>query len=225
MSYSSHADLRSIFASIDSLTARIDTPAFLGSLNDLTPSGTLSNPSDLDFEVIIDATGTPDTFKWSKTGGASFAASGIPISGAVQHLDNGISVTFAATTGHALNDQWDFRAYAPDSSAQRTLAYGWVNDHLRSMYDVPFASPPQSVILAEAYYAVYIILLANDDPSASTFLSEAESLIGLLSVSDINSINKGGSPISSTSGIDRKFSQGQYSSGLLIGKRGTLDDF
>lgn len=225
MSYASHADLKAIYADIDTFTARIDTPAFQGSLNDLTPSGTLSNPSDIDFEIIIDATGTPDTFKWSKTGGASFAASGVPISGGAQFLDNGISVTFAATTGHALNDQWDFKAYAPDSSAQRNLAYGWVNDHLRSMYNVPFASPPQSVILAEAYYAVYIILLGNNDPSASTFLSEAESLIGLLSVSDINQVNKGGSPVSSTSNVDRKFSQGQYSSGLLTGKKGTLDDF
>jgi len=86
--------------------------AFIGrGLDDLTADVddyTGSNP--LIYRVQIDATGTPDTFKWSDDGGATWNATGVAITGAAQTLNNGVTITFAATTGHTLNDYWDIAA-------------------------------------------------------------------------------------------------------------------
>ena len=67
--------------------------------------------TDKSYIVEIDATGTPDTFKWSDNGGGSYTT-GVAITGAAQTLSNGIAVTFAATTGHTLGDKWTFDAGA-----------------------------------------------------------------------------------------------------------------
>lgn len=56
------------------------------------------------FEVVIDSEGTPDTFKWRKEGEAW--TEDVNITGAAQTLSDGQTITFAATTGHTLNDQW-----------------------------------------------------------------------------------------------------------------------
>lgn len=56
------------------------------------------------FEVEIDATGTPDTFKWRQDGGAY--TTGVSITGASQVLADGAAVLFAATTGHTLGNAW-----------------------------------------------------------------------------------------------------------------------
>ncbi len=81
--------------------------AFDGSgLNDLTSGGTFSGAQLTEYLVEIEATGSPDTFRWSKDGGANWVASGVAITGASQTLDSGVSVTFAATTGHAVGDRW-----------------------------------------------------------------------------------------------------------------------
>jgi hypothetical protein len=56
------------------------------------------------FEVVIDTIGTPDKFKWRKNGGGW--TSTVSITGAAQALSDSVTVTFGATTGHTLNDQW-----------------------------------------------------------------------------------------------------------------------
>lgn len=73
-------------------------------LNDLTPAGTYTGIVTATYTVIIDATGTPDTFKWKKNNG-SFTT-GVAITGSAQTLSDGVTIAFAATTGHTLNDQW-----------------------------------------------------------------------------------------------------------------------
>lgn len=75
-----------------------------GGLNDATSGGTYTTTATHTYTVIIDATGTPDTFKWKKDSG-SFTT-GVSITGSAQTLTDGITITFAATTGHTLNDQW-----------------------------------------------------------------------------------------------------------------------
>lgn len=81
---------------------------FVGAgLNDMTYSGAYSGgASNALFKVEIDATGTPDTFTWYKNGISQ--ATAVPITGSAQLLDDGISVTFAATTGHTANDYYEF---------------------------------------------------------------------------------------------------------------------
>jgi len=79
-------------------------------LSDLNTGGTFSGGSGLVYVVEIDGTGTPDTFRWSDDGGASWDASTVSITGAAQTLNNGVTVTFGATTGHTSGDRWSFVA-------------------------------------------------------------------------------------------------------------------
>lgn len=80
---------------------------FSGSgLNDVTWGSSCSSASTRDYVVEIDGTGTPDTFRWSVDGGSTWEASTVSITGASQTLDQGQTITFAATTGHTSGDRW-----------------------------------------------------------------------------------------------------------------------
>ena len=81
-------------------------------LDDLTPGGTFNHQSDISYKVKIDGIGTPDTFTWSADGGATWAATGVAITGVAQTLSYGTTVTFGATTGHTINNYWDFNGIA-----------------------------------------------------------------------------------------------------------------
>ena len=94
------------------------TPIFTGTgLNDATFGGqyTINNKQMIqqNYYVKIDGTGTPDTFSWSRDNFVTTEATGVSITGSAQTLENGITVTFAATTGHVLNDQWFSSVYEP----------------------------------------------------------------------------------------------------------------
>jgi len=78
-------------------------------LDDLTASGAPSGNEA--FRVVIDqlADGaTIETFKWSKDGGATWAATLVPITTGYQPLMDRVSVKFANPSGHFLGDRWDF---------------------------------------------------------------------------------------------------------------------
>jgi len=77
----------------------------LGDTPDMTSSGTYTGTEDIRYLIEIDANGTPDTFRWSDDGGVNFT-SGVPITGGIQTLSNGVEVTFSATTGYDLDDYW-----------------------------------------------------------------------------------------------------------------------
>jgi hypothetical protein len=86
---------------------------FTGVLDDITIGGTYVGHGKLtDYRVEIDGTGTPDTFKWSNDGGATFVETGVNCvgSGSPYTLEEGITVYWAATTGHTLADRWDWEA-------------------------------------------------------------------------------------------------------------------
>ena len=75
------------------------------------------------YRVQIDATGTPDTFKWSKDGGNTWSATGVVITGGWQTLNNGVQISFDSTTGHALSDYWDFWAGDGVWAGERLIYY------------------------------------------------------------------------------------------------------
>jgi hypothetical protein len=90
---------------------KVQEVTFTGSgLDDCTSGGTFSGSGVTQYRVEIDGTGTPDTFRWSDSGGSTWDASTVNITGAAQTLNNGVQVTFAATTGHTAADRWDFQA-------------------------------------------------------------------------------------------------------------------
>ena len=96
-------------AGVNRSAAVVDSGAFTGlGLNDLTSGGTYSGTADGLYLVTIDDDSvSPETFSWSLDGGA--VTSGVSITGSAQTLSNGVTVTFAATTGHTNNDFWTIK--------------------------------------------------------------------------------------------------------------------
>jgi len=102
---------------------------FSGSgLDDLESSGTFTGNDPATYVVILTGTATPNTFKWNKDGGA-FSAD-VNITGAAQSLSSGVVVTFGATTGHTVNDQWTIRAGITWQTLRVT--YNQTDTYLRS---------------------------------------------------------------------------------------------
>ena len=106
------------FTQIASGLNYIKAVVFTGSgLNDATSGGTYTGTVNATYTVIIDSSAaSPDTFKWKKNSG-SFTT-GVVMTGSAQTLSDGVTITFAATDGHTLNDQWVITAIsytgAPD---------------------------------------------------------------------------------------------------------------
>lgn len=84
---------------------RLRPEGFSGSgLNDASWGAAFSGAATSYYEVVIDGTGAPDTFKWRKNGGGWTTL--VSITGGAQTLDDNQQITFAATTGHTVDDQW-----------------------------------------------------------------------------------------------------------------------
>lgn len=82
-------------------------------LDDLSISGTFTGTVRTTYEVKIESTGTPDVMKFRKHTWDSDDiktttawSSGANITGAAQLLGDGLSATWAATTGHTDEDMW-----------------------------------------------------------------------------------------------------------------------
>jgi len=225
--YSTHSDLQALWATLNNLLGSLSVPAFLGTgtLNDLTTNSTFLGSTDLHYKVQIDGTGPPNTFKWSENDGSTWKE-GVAITGDEQMLSHGVTITFGITDSHIVGDAWTFLATAPSSDAERAYAYDWLNDALRAVYTVPISSPSQTVILAEASYALFLILNAHDNPAYLNFQSQANNLVGILLSSQLRESKKGGLPLSNTVNAQAEFSSGRYNAdGRLIGSRGSLDDW
>ncbi len=115
---------------------------FTGSgLDDATLVGHFNGTASTTYYVKIDATGTPDTFSWSKDNFSTTEATGVAITGSEQTLDNGIKVEFNATTGHTVGDIWSGTA-APSNvdtgiaSNRNTGGSGVGYTHIGFYYDV-----------------------------------------------------------------------------------------
>lgn len=83
------------------------------SSSDITITGTsFSRNESVDFKIMVDGTGTPDTFKWSDDGGTNYNETTVDMTGAAQNLNNGVTATWLATTGHtATTDYLTFTVY------------------------------------------------------------------------------------------------------------------
>ncbi|GAG17853.1 unnamed protein product, partial [marine sediment metagenome] len=85
------------------------TVTFTGSgLNDMTAGGSGTHDDALTYRIQIDGVGTPNTFKWSDDGGTTWDVETVNITGAAQTLNNEITITFGATTGHTSGVHWEF---------------------------------------------------------------------------------------------------------------------
>ncbi|MHA1288982.1 MAG: hypothetical protein ACTSPB_16445 [Candidatus Thorarchaeota archaeon] len=227
MPYSEHRDLERIQARINEYTGVISDLLFTGTgLNDISVSGTLNSAvGPILFRVQITENGTDfDYFKWSKNGGRTWHATNVPIGSADTWigLDDGIRIKFTYAGGHnvkqhTIGDYWDFTVNPPHTSEQRKMAYDWVNDRLRSKMTVPISSPSETIILAEANYACFLILRANDDPQAAQYETAAEKLVSQY-IEDVLEANLQSTPKSNSKDVQPVFSRGKYDfDGNLLG--------
>lgn len=97
------------------------TVVFTGTgLNDMTASGLYTGSADATIRVEIQSNGTPDKFRWAKDydpGAPVWNTSNVNITGLDQTevAAEGISVKFAATTGHTIGTYWEFPVYKQDT--------------------------------------------------------------------------------------------------------------
>ena len=91
---------------IKAATASIGSPVHtVGTgLSDITSAGTFTDIVDHVYTIKVTTAGATDAFEVSVDGG-SFGSS-TNMTGSAQTIGNGVTITFAATTGHTLNDQW-----------------------------------------------------------------------------------------------------------------------
>ena len=102
-------------------------------LDDLTAGGTFTGTVRTTIEVKIDSTGAPDVFKfrkktWDADGVMTVTAwsSGANITGAAQTLVDGVTATWAATTGHTDESKWTIQPYEILPPRVRMLLKGLV---------------------------------------------------------------------------------------------------
>lgn len=70
--------------------------------------GTYVGSNSRIYKIEIDTSGTPDTFRWSRDGGKNYIETYKEITVGAISLEDGITITFSATTGNSVNDYWTF---------------------------------------------------------------------------------------------------------------------
>jgi phage tail sheath gpL-like len=102
------------------LKAHIEPARFQGgTLNDATSQGTYTGTTTKKFMVKISTAAATDKFQYSIDNGANWSAE-TDITGSAQTLEDGVTVTFGATTGHAADDEWHFSAWPEPTVAELT---------------------------------------------------------------------------------------------------------
>jgi hypothetical protein len=143
----------------------VGSKTFVGTgLNDLTPGGDYTADVSKNIRVQIDAVGATDTIKWSEDNGVTWSSTGIPLTTTV-YLPYGIELAFAATTGHTINEYWNFTCSA--------LAVDCVHQKV-TFASIPVSSDTQvdqrhifrTLAGGEDYYLVAII----NDNTTTTFV-------------------------------------------------------
>ena len=85
-------------------------------LNDMTADGEFYNQeTNKNYEVVIDGVGATDTFKWSDDGGLTYEAEAVTML-ATNTLNNGVTISWGALTGHTLTNNWTFTAISPSTN-------------------------------------------------------------------------------------------------------------
>ena len=233
--YSEHRDLQQLHEKIDKYTSSITNFEFSGSgLNDLTAKAEILAFRPVHIQLRISSTSIKvDSFKWSDDSGRNWRASNVIITGNDQSLDHGVAIKFNTVRGHTMNDLWKFTANPPESLEERQTAYDWVNDQLRARITVPVSSPSKVVILAEANYAIYLILRKKGDKSFTEFRTEAGVLIAQY-IKETEADNSLGGPVANSANVMPQFTREKRDFddnllGRVMGRseahRGSLDDW
>lgn len=104
--------------------AYFGTQTFTGTgLNDGTFGGAIGLPWPLTIRVQVSATGTPDQVQWSPDAGVTWTGNFSMTTTATNLGGTGVSIQFAATTGHNVGDYWQVVAYPPSCNVGVTTGY------------------------------------------------------------------------------------------------------
>ncbi len=119
------------FFRLENASSLISTPEFYGTgaLNDLIAIGSYTGGVSKIYKIQIDSASAPaDTFRWSDTGGTTWNASSVTITGGSQTLNNGIQISFTHTTGHTKDDFWTFNT-TTDNAFYPPLIPGYLDTY------------------------------------------------------------------------------------------------
>jgi len=153
---------------------------FIGSgLDDATLLGHYTGPITEQFNVKINATGTPDTFDWSLDNFTSREAVGVEITGGQQSLANGISVTFEATTGHTIGDEWGGVA------APTQVDTGWVSNRNAGQSEPGYTHLGMFFDISDAKFKMFDEY--DPEPNASIDITDGSFSYGDLVLSTLES--------------------------------------
>ena len=151
-------------------------------LDDLTDNNTYTGSDDIRYEIQVDGIAGTNTFQWREvnvsTGVTGAYTTLVAMTGAAQTLSNGLTITWGATTGHTLNDEWVISC----KGAARTSDWnegGSVGGDGRKAIMI-FAAKNVASEGDEGVKAGATILLTYDDSASG---SNVETLSGLVSES------------------------------------------
>ena len=125
----------------------------ISNLSDMTAGGAYSGTASRFFRIQIDSSGAPDTFSWWLSTSATntvWNAQSVPLSGGTDTLGEGMTVTFATTTGHTAGDRWDF---ITKRAVERLALDGSICSSSTSVAGVTTYSPAGCTPLAPNSYA------------------------------------------------------------------------
>lgn len=110
----------------------IGSVVFTGAgLNDATSKGIYTgSTAPATYTIIIDHTGTPDSFKWKKDSG--IYTEDVVMTGSEQTLSDGVKILFTATTGHTATNQWVISVNTWTALAGDGIIVSSINDVLDS---------------------------------------------------------------------------------------------
>jgi len=163
---------------------------------------TIENVTTDTFDIVIafvadDATGTwemsPNTFSWSDDGGSTWIATGIALTGAAQALNEGVTITFAATTGHTAGDYWGFTASPPSNGSVSmpaphtqdvTFGVKWKINHLPPAGAVKYRFCRQKNLDILSYYR-YVVGHAGVVAGAAGSVDEGKMLVDISPLNNI----------------------------------------
>jgi hypothetical protein len=116
-----HYELRAEDANWGGPTGYSAIDKVISGTTDMLVKGDFGASSSKNYKVQIDDSSSPNKFRWSDTGGSSWNAENVAITGLWQSLNYGVKVKFSATTGAVYGDYWTFTVY-PNSKLIALLA-------------------------------------------------------------------------------------------------------
>jgi hypothetical protein len=141
---------------------------FTGSgLSDFTLTGTYLCGDTRNYVVQIDGTGAPDTFELSRDGGITWVDTGESLSSTPFLLECGLTISWAATTGHTIGDKWSWTSSATAPTQIKNAAG-----------TVVASTTQRSIDLYDSAGTKQISLTAPDNPAALEGAGEQGLVVG-----------------------------------------------